>query len=168
MRKKMISAVLLALAVAACGGCDFTVPLTTAPALPMDQSLAGLWQSAQAGGPADELLVLPLGPLEMLVAYPAGKKDAMFARACLWRGAELTLVQLQWLGTARGVLPQDPRVFQFASCQLEDGCLRVRLLNAEILPKDAQTAGELTRAIAKLRDDKNLFRPALEFRRIKN
>ncbi len=104
----------------------------------------------------------------MLVAYPAGKKDAMFARACLWRGSELTLVQLQWLGTARGVLPQDPRVFQFASYKLDGGSLSIRLLNAEIVPKDATTAGELARAIEKLRDDKNLFRPVLEFRRVKH
>ncbi len=168
MRVKPISAMLLALGLAAGGGCDFTAPLVTAPSIPMDQSLTGLWQSAQSGGPADKLLLLPLGSNEMLVSYPAGKEDAMFARACLWQGAGLTLVQLQWLGTARGVLPQDQRVFQFASYKIEDGRLSARLLNAEIVPKDAQTAGELARAIEKLREDKNLFRPALEFKRIKH
>ena len=168
MRGKVINTMLLAMVmVAVGGGCDFTVPLVTAPDVPITQMPTGLWQSVQQGGPADKLLVLPMGSHEMLVSYPAGKEDAMFARACLWRGKELTLLQLQWLGSARGMPAQDDRVFQFASCEVKGDSLYVRLLNAEILPRNIRSTDELIKAIDKHREHKKLFRPALEFQRIK-
>ena len=158
---------LTTLAVAALGGCDYTTPLVTKPEIEIDQSLVGLWQSTKPGGPADKLLVLPLNPREYLVSYPAGKDDAMFGRGCLWRGAGLTLVQLDWFGTARAVLPEDRRTFQFAAYTVAGGQLSVRLLNADVVKNDVQTPEELAKAIAAHQDDEALFREALLFKKIK-
>ena len=155
------------LAVAALGGCDYTTPLVATPEIEIDQALVGLWQSTKPGGPADKLLVLPLNPREYLVSYPAGKDDAMFGRGCLWRGAGLTLVQLDWFGTARAALPEDRRTFQFAAYTVAGGQLSVRLLNADLVKNDVQTPDELAKAIAAHKDDETLFREALLFKQIK-
>lgn len=164
---RMTLLALTTLAVAALGGCDYTTPLVATPEIEIDQALVGLWQSTKPGEPADKLLILPLNPREYLVSYPAGKDDAMFGRGCLWRGAGLTLVQLDWFGTARAALPEDRRTFQFAAYTVAGGQLSVRLLNADLVKNDVQTPDELAKAIAAHKNDAALFREALLFKQIK-
>src|SRR5580658_2328884 len=96
-------------------GCDYTVPLVKTPGTEIDKSVLGLWQRPIAEGKIEQLLVLPLDKNEYLVSYPLDAKEGMFARACLCRTDDKTLVQLKWFGTAEGKLPDDERVFQFLS-----------------------------------------------------
>jgi len=155
----------------ACGvlvGCDYTVPLVKNPELGIDAGLVGLWQRAKEDGQLEQLLVLPMGKQEYLVAFPAGSKDAMFARACLCRIADKTLAQLEWFGTAKGNQPESKRVFQFAAYTLVGDKVTIRLLNADLVKKDAQSSAELAKAIADNKDNPDIFRNEMVFSKVKN
>ena len=147
-------------------GCDYTVPLATAPELEIDRSILGVWQTPKEDGQTDQLLVLPLDKHEYLVAYPAGAKDAMYARACLCRTSDKGLVQLKWFGSAQGDLPEDNRVYQFAAYSVKADKLTVRMLNADVVSKDVASTKELAGAIAKNKDNPSLFREATVFTRV--
>ena len=96
-------------------GCDYKVPLVKTPTIGIDAAVVGLWERTDEDGKTESLLVLPLSKQEYLVVFPAGAKDAMFARGCLWRNGAVNLVQLDWFGTARGKVAEDNRTFQFVS-----------------------------------------------------
>lgn len=158
------------LAVVVCGlltGCDYTVPLVTSPEIEIDRSVLGLWQTSKAEGGTEQLLVLPLDKCEYLVSYPSGAKDAMFARACLCRTAGMMLVQLKWLGTAEGALPDDNRVFQFVSYSVKGDVLTIRLLNTDLVKSDAASTKELAKAIAGNKDNPGLFKEGMVFTKVK-
>jgi len=74
---------LAAVILAQLAACDYTAPLTSSPQVPINRDLAGLWQSTSTEDENQTLLVLPLGRNEHLISFPAGQKDAMFARVCL-------------------------------------------------------------------------------------
>lgn len=146
-------------------GCDYMAPLVAEPELAIDDDVIGVWQRA-AGTETERLLVLPLSPKEYLAVYPAGSADAMFARGCRWRSGEINLVQLNWLGTASGRLPQDTRTFQYVSYTLRDNEMRLRLLNPEVVAKDIATPEDLSAAIAANHDHPELFLNEMLFRKI--
>jgi len=153
----------------ACGflaGCDYTVPLTTTPGMELDKSLLGLWENSTEDNKTDQLLVLPLDAKEYLVSFPSGDKDGMFARACLCRAGDKTLVQLKWIGTADGKLPDDNRVYQFASYAFEGGKLTVRFLNTAVVSKSAASTEELAGSIAANKDKTNLFKEGMIFTKV--
>jgi len=147
-------------------GCEYQAPLVTTPEIEMDRSVLGLWRKAGNDGPEEYLLVLPLNEHEYLVSYPARTAKAMFAKASLCRVAGRTLVQLQWFGTAQGRLPDDARVFQYAGYAVTDAGLTVRLLNSQVVSKDAASSAALTRAITAHRQDPNLFRADMVFQKV--
>jgi hypothetical protein len=160
MKKLMVMAV--------CGmllGCDYTVPLVKTPAMGIDPGIVGLWQRVKEDGQSESLLVLPLGKQEYMVSYPAGSKEAMFARACLCSGAGRTLIQLEWFGTAAAVVPEDNRVFQFASYTVDGDLFSVRMLNADIVSREVKSSDELARAIADNKDKPDLFLSEMVFRK---
>lgn len=159
--KVMMTAVCLAFL----GGCDYTVSLVKTPENPIDQALVGAWSRTDGNEQTERLLVLPLGPNEYLVSFPAGEKTAMFARACLCRAEDRTLAQLTWFGTAQGVLPTDGRIFQYASYSVKGDRLYVNLLNADVVKRDAPTSEALLQSIAANRDNPNLFREAMAFKK---
>jgi hypothetical protein len=103
-----------------------------------------------------------------MVSFPAGAKNAMFARGCHWTGAGLKLVQLNWIGDARAKLPKDGRTFQFADYKIEGDTIRVRLLSTEVVEKDLKPSDELAKAITGNKDNPNLFREEIVFIRVKN
>lgn len=148
-------------------GCDYTVSLVNAPELPVDQALVGAWSRADGNERTERLLVLPLGANEYLVSFPAGEKNAMFARACLCRAEDRTLVRLTWFGTAQGVVPTDGRVFQYAAYSVKGDTLYVSLLNADLVKRNAATSEALHQAIAANRDSPDLFREAMSFKKEK-
>lgn len=159
------------MAIVACGvlvGCDYTVPLVRTPALGIDSGVVGLWQRSKEDGQKESLLVLPLNKQEYMVSFPAGSKDAMFARACLCRTADKTLVQLEWVGTAQGKLPEGNRVFQFATYAVGGDTITVRMLNADVVKKDAKSTDELANAIVNNKDTPDLLRDKMVFTKIKN
>jgi len=159
----------LLLMLVACGalfaGCDYTVPLAPVPDTAIDRTVIGLWQQ---NNEPHALLVLPLGDKEYLVSYPAGAKDAMFARACLCRAAETNLVQLAWFGTAQADVPDDARIYQFAGYSLTNDVLTVRMLNADLVKRDAASTDALAQGIAAARDNPRLFRETMIFTRSKD
>lgn len=146
-------------------GCDYTVPLVTRPELDVDPALVGLWQRAAEGGKVEGLLVLPMSKQEYLVSFPAGGPDAMFARATLWRQHGLTLVQLDWFGTARGNAPEDKRTYQYASYVVKGDILSVRMVSTEVVDREIATSRKLARAIAANRENPKLFREEMVFRK---
>jgi hypothetical protein len=153
----------------ACGllaGCDYTVPLVTTPEIEIDKSVLGLWQTSTENGKTEQLLVLPLDKNEYLVSYPANTNDGMFARACLCRTGDKTLVQLNWFGTAEGKLPDDNRVYQFLTYTNTGDTLTIRLLNTDVVSKDVASTKELAKAIAANKDDAKLFKEATVFRKV--
>lgn len=157
---------LIALAFALLAGCEYTVPLTTTPEIEIDRSILGLWRRSTEDGRTEQLLVLPLDKHEYLVSYPSGAKDAMFARACLCRAADMTLVQLKWFGTAEAILPGDDRVFQFMNYSIDGDRLTVRLLNSQIANKNAASTEELAKSIVANRDKPTLFKDSMVFRKV--
>ncbi len=158
----------VALAVFA-AGCDYQTSLSDSPAAAFDPRLAGLWEQpdTQPGQEPHRLLVLPLGPDELLVSYPAGSPDAMFARGWVCRAEEPPLIQLRWFGTARGQLPEagKKRLFQFFRYRVEGDRLVCLALNPEVVDRDAATAVALLGALEANRDHPELFRQPLAFTR---
>lgn len=155
--------------VAACSaylaGCDYTVPLVTAPAIPIEKALVGAWSRPAENGHTERLLVLPLGPAEYLVSFPAEEKNALFARACFYRANDWSLVQLNWFGTARGEAPEDGRVYQYAVYTLKGDTLQIGLLNADVVKRDATTPEALLKSLDANRANPELFREAMTFKR---
>lgn len=147
-------------------GCDYTVPLVKTPAMGIDNAVVGLWERTGKDGQTERLLVLPLSKQEYLVSFPSSGKDAMFARACLCSTADKTLVQLEWIGTAQGKLPEGNRVFQFVTYSVTGDRVTVRLLNSEVVKKDVVSTGELAKAIAANIDNPNLFREDMVFTKV--
>ncbi len=159
------------LALVVCGiltGCDYTVPLVKTAELKIDPAVTGLWQRANGDGQTESLLVLPLNKQEYMVSYPAGSLHSMYARACLCRTAGMTLVQLEWIGTAKGDLPSDKRIFQYASYTVASNSITIRLLNADIVAKDANSTKALARSIADNKDKPDLFRDEMVFKKTRN
>ncbi len=160
--KKMI------IACAACAlfaGCDYTVPLVKSPETPIDPAVVGVWQRTVAEGKKESLVILPMGEREYLVVFPSGSDDAMFARACLWRNAGVTLVQLDWVGTMQGKRPDDNRTFQFASYSVDSKQLTLRMLNTGVVAKDVASSEALAKAIADNKKTPGLFREEMVFQK---
>jgi len=59
------------------------------------------------------------------------------------------------------------RVYQYASYALSGQELTIRLLNPEVVSKDAKTTEQLVRAIEAGKDHPALFREPMKFRRVK-
>ncbi len=157
------------IALVACGflmGCDYTVPLVQTPEMPLDPEGIGLWERTKGDGQTERLLALPLGEHEYLVSFPAGSENAMFARACLLQRAGRTLVQLEWIGTVQGGLPEDDRVFQFATFSISGDTLSTRLLNPDVVDSDAESTAELSQVLADEKDHPDLFRSEWTFKRV--
>ena len=159
---------LMCFACALLAGCDYTVPLVKTPDAGIDSAVVGLWQRSGEDGKMESLLVLPLNKQEYMVSFPAGSTNAMFARACLCRSAAATLVQLEWVGTAQGKLPEDNRVFQFAAYSVARDTITIRLLNADLVNRNVKSPAELAKAIADNKDKPDLFRNEMVFRKVKN
>ena len=160
---KTLVALLLALTLSAC---DYTTSLTPEPKVDLDPAWLGVWETSPEVGAPDRLLLLPLGPREYLLSYPAGNPDAMFARVCRTGPGENDLMQITWVGTAKGKVPEDGRVHQYAAATLKDGALTVRLINGEAVGREANNAGELSTAFAAAKDKPELYREAMVFRKV--
>ncbi len=154
------------LALAAVTGCDYTTPLVERSKQEIDPALVGLWQRPEGTkNQADSLLVLPLTRHEYLVSFPAGSPKSMFARATHCDVAGLRLMQLEWLGTGEAQLPEDNRVFQFVTYDLDNGHIAIRLLNPKRVNRNAGTAAALSQAITSNKNQADLFHQEMVFKR---
>jgi hypothetical protein len=147
-------------------GCDYTVLLVSKPTIAIDRAPVGLWQRTAKNNQTEHLLVVPLDKQEYLVSFPSRSEDAMFARACLAKVADMTLVQLKWFATGQARLPDDDRVYQYASYSVKGNKLTVRLLNSDIIKKDVTSTAELVKAIIANKDATNLFRESMVFTKV--
>ena len=163
---KAMNLMLLAILGGILAACEFSVPLVETPDIPIDERVLGVWARSNDEGKEERLLVLPLGKHEYLVSYPATTTDAMFARACLTRAAGKTLVQLNWFGDAKGSVPDDKRTYQYVEYSVDGRKLTVRLLNSDVVSKDAASTNALVEAIEAGKDHPKLFREAMLFNRI--
>jgi hypothetical protein len=157
---------LIALAAVLLAGCDYTVPLVTTPGIEIDKSVLGLWEATENDGKTEQLAVLPLDKNEYLVSYPNAAKDGLFARACLCRTDDKTLVQLKWVGGADGKAPDDNRVYQFLSYSVSGDKLTVRMLNTDVVKGDVASTKDLAKAIADNRNNPKLFNEATVFTKV--
>jgi len=150
-------------------GCDFTVPLVETPKLDIDKAVLGVWEKPkpEANQPPERLVVLPLGKQEYLVTFTGNGTDSIYARACLCKTADLTLVQLKWIGNSKGEAPDDSRVYQFASFTVSGNQLHLRLLNPDTIGRDAKSTADLTKAIEANKASPALFREDLLFTKAK-
>lgn len=153
---------------AAFAGCDFKVPLVDTPELPIDKAVIGLWERAKAPGETERLLVLPLSPREYLVSFIGSDGDRLYARACHCTVARIRLVQLKWFGTSAGKVPDDDRVYQFASYSVSGDNLRVRMLNTNVVDPEASSPSALAHAIGEAQQNVALFREEIAFKKVKN
>jgi len=160
-------AFLSAACAAVLAGCDYTVPLAETPDTPVKPELAGLWERTDDRGKQERLLVLPQGSTEYLVSYPAGSKKALFARAALCQAGDLTLLQLKWFGTAEGAPADTPRLYQYATFTVTGDTLTGRLLNADVVDRDAASTEALLAAIEANAGDVHLFRETWTFTKVK-
>lgn len=164
MRKLMVVA---AIVVAVLVGCDYTVSLVKTPKIDIDKAVVGLWERPTGGGKIERLLILPLDKKEYLVSLPAGTPDVMFGRACLCMVGEREVVQVRWFGTAKGKMPDDKQVYQYATYSLIDGVLRIRMMNTDLVKKDVDSSDALKKAIMKNYDNPGLFKRELAFLKVK-
>jgi len=162
--KKQLLLVVVCLGLA---GCDYTVPLTSTPELEIDSKLVGLWKRAEAPNQTESLLVLPLSRHEYMVNYPLSATNGLFAKACLCRCAGKTLAQLHWIGTAKGSVPDDDRIYQIMAYELDEDTLRILLLNTSVVGKDIDSSTALAGSIEDSKDNPKLFRDPLVFKRVK-
>jgi hypothetical protein len=147
-------------------GCEFTVPLVEEPTTKINPALLGLWQHSKEDGKVEKLLILPLGEREYLVSWPANVQDALFARACLTETGGIPIAQLKWFGTAEGTPPDDERVYQLATYALDDQQLTIRMLNADLVGRDAPSSEALEAAIIRNTAAANLFHESMVFRKV--
>ncbi len=152
-------------------GCEYTVPLVTEPEVAFEPDLLGLWEqipdeSKGMNGTPQRLLVLPWSETQYLVGYPANSPDAMIAKACLTRIADMTLVQIEWIGTAKGRLPSGDRVYQYAAYEREGRQLKVWLLNSRVVDKNLTSRADLIKAIAANRHHAELLKDPMLFDKV--
>lgn len=146
--------------------CEYTVPLVETPTVAIDRSAIGLWKNTRAKKEENRLLVLPLNDTEYLITYPATQDHAMYARATLWSDKDISLVQLDWFGTAQGITPKDNRTFQYARYAIDGDTLRIELLNTKLVPKALTSTAALAKAIRANRNKPGLFREEMVFKRM--
>ena len=159
------------LIVLACGllaGCDYTVPLVTRPETEIDRSVLGLWQTAKEDGQTEQLLVLPLDKHDVPGVLSFRRQGchvcASLSLPHCWQRTRATEVVLE---APKPKLPEDNRVFQFATYSVKGDTITVRLLNSEVVNKDVASTKELAKAIADNKDNPSLFREAMVFTKVK-
>ncbi len=130
-------------------GCDFLVPISHEPAGRVDETLVGLWRRMDTSGHAEDLLVLKWDDGHWLFSLPAGREDALYARAWPVRVAGRTLVQLEWIGSGKGALVQEARRYQLATWSRDGDRLIVRRINPEVVGRDWRESQRLREAIEK-------------------
>ena len=154
--------------VAACvllSGCDYTVSIVDKPGADIDRAIVGLWERTNDEAVVERLVVLPLDEKEYLVAYATRPDHTMYARGCRARVDELELVQLKWVGSSDGGVPDDGQVYQYVAYTVAGDVLTVRLLSEDAVEKGEAAALGMAEAIRAKKAEKDLFKPAMVFQR---
>jgi hypothetical protein len=155
--------VLLLCACVALLGCDYQVPLCQEPSGPRELDLVGAWERDTAPGETESLTIMPLHQREY-IALLKNRSASLVARAYPCRMGDQHLMQLQWLGSEKGLIPPGEPAYQIASYTVDGSNLTVRLLNPDVVSADATNSFELIEALAAQTGHPSLFRSPLVYR----
>ncbi len=148
-------------------GCDYRVALVDEPALEMNAALIGRWEHIDQQNRRNVLLVLPMDATTYLVVLTHEDHASLYGRATKWEQGEQSLVQIDWIGTGEGVVPdEDGARFQYVKYAVEDDALRFRLLSTAVVPDDVSSVDALIVLMEEHRDDPALFRGEAVYRRV--
>jgi hypothetical protein len=162
MRREWLLAMVIG---AVATGCDYVVPLAGTPRMDLDSRIVGAWERKGDNDQVERLLVLPLSQREYMVAFPAGVKNTLYAKAWLCKGGGKTLVQLQWFGTGEGKVPDDKRVYQCAAYEVDGDRLTVRMVSTEVVNRDLATSADLAGAVEANQEKPTLFGDPMVFQK---
>jgi hypothetical protein len=164
---KMIPAVLALLLLI---GCLYDSPLTAEHRIPLDPTVLGLWEAVDADGqdsaPKDRIMILKFSDTEYMIHYIA-TADARYYRGYPIEIGGVACVQLQVIGTPEGMPDKGTMPFIPVSYGLIDGQLEVRLPNTDLIDTDLKGSDALRQAFLAHKDDPQLFRDPVRFRRVK-
>lgn len=145
-------------------GCDYAVRLADAPQGEIPPAWLGVWDQQDVHPESNRLVLLPMGSNELFLSFPAGADESMYARAIPIKAAGLDLMQLTWIGNAKGkTIEKSP--YQYALVVMRETDLVVRLINADQIARTAKAPEELIAAIAAAKDDPKLWRKEMVFTR---
>ena len=147
-------------------GCEYEMPLVEEPQIEMDERLVGLWTHTDTHGRESSLVLVPLQPNELFVAYPEGAETTLYARSTLWEKDDLRVVQLKWFGTSKGTVAEDHVVYQYGTYTLEGDTLTFRLINPAVVPQNMDTRADLIEAMIDNQDHPELLRSPMVFTRL--
>jgi hypothetical protein len=157
-------------------GCIYDVPLEPTAKLPVDKTLAGLWETmpeptskppASADRkPPERMRIIQFSDTEYLVHYPACE-DGFYFKAHAIRVGGIDCVQIQWLGTAEDGTNATKEQFHVTRHTLKDGILEIMTLNEKLIPrKSAPTTEKLRECFIANKDKPDLFKDPIRFRRV--
>jgi len=150
-------------------GCVYKVPLVEEALLPIDPAAVGVWTTvrdeADAAAKPEKLVVLPFSGNEYMIIYPAGK-DEMYFRAYPVEVSGMKLIQLRWIGQRQSPLGGKEKPYQLCSYDITDGLLTIRVLNAELLNREAETPEALQRSLVENRSAPGLLQDPGRFRKV--
>ena len=148
-------------------GCDYRVALVEDPSITMNTELVGMWEYRDQRDRRNRLLVLPMDAEQFLVVLTHENEPSLYGRATKWEKGEKSLIQLDWIGTERRVVPEaDGARFQYVKYALDDDTLRFRLVSTDVLPEDVKSSKELLQLIDEHWDDSGFFRSEATYQRV--
>ncbi len=154
-------------------GCDYLVPLTDKHTISVDEAVLGLWEEIPANEeeatPQNRMLILKYTNTEYLIFYPMKGDD--FVDGMFFRGYAMNIdgvpcVQVQLIGTTKGVIDEEDRKYQVISYKRDQDKLAVRVLNTDLVDPELTDSAELRKAFLEHKDNAELFRDPGMFRRV--
>lgn len=145
-------------------GCEYSVPLIQSPDKNIDRAVLGLWERT-VDIRSEKLLVLPLDENEYLVSY-SDRDGGMFARAGLAEVGGKTFVQIKWLGTNEGGLPDTDQVYQYATYEVNKTSLSVQMMSRDVISPEVKSTDELSKAIQENLENSDLLKEAMVFKKV--
>lgn len=147
-------------------GCEYKTALTSDHTVPIDPAVLGLWQSVAAPGQTAEtkaeLQVLRFSDTEYVVHY-ATANAALYFRAYPVTVANLKLVQVELLGSQQGPAGDTPGHFHVVTYAVQDGTLRMAVLNTAVVPATAASPDDLRRRLVAETANPRLFQEPQHF-----
>jgi hypothetical protein len=110
-------------------------------------------------------MILKYSDTEYLIHYIASA-DARYYRGYPIEIGGVACVQLQVIGTPKGMPDKGTKPFIPVSYSLIEGQLEVRLPNTDLIDTDLQDSAALRQAFLAHKDEPQLFRDPVRFRRL--
>ena len=158
------------LVVLSLNGCIYDDPLAKKQDLPIDPSVLGHWEfvptDPSKSSKPERMMVLKYSDTEYLLHYPTGE-DGMYFRGYPIRVAGVAGVQIQWIGSSKGVIEEKDRKYQVVSYKTSGNEMVIRVLNRDLVDEDLKGTEALLEAFLRHKDHPELFTEPGTFRRLK-